>query len=55
MRWCAPACKVVAEFSDLPAEPGISDISSATRLVMDAFLQAEVDDVFIAYTISSTC
>ena len=43
-------CKVVAEFSDLPAEPGISDISSATRLVMDAFLQAEVDDVFIAYT-----
>ena len=41
---------VVAEFSDLPSEPGIGDISPATRLAIDAFLAAEVDDVFIAYT-----
>ena len=41
---------VVAEFSDIPAEPGIADISPATRLAMDAFLSGEVDDVFIAYT-----
>lgn len=43
-------CNVVAEFSDLPPEPGISDIAPATRLAIDAFLSAEVDDVFIAYT-----
>ena len=43
-------CNVVAEFSELPSEPGISDISPATRLAIDAFLAAEVDDVFIAYT-----
>ncbi len=41
---------VVAEFSDLPSEPGISDIAPATRLAIDAFLAGEVDDVFIAYT-----
>ena len=41
---------VVAEFSDLPAEPTIADISPATRLAIDAFLRGEVDDVFIAYT-----
>ena len=41
---------VVAEFSGLPAEPTISDITPATRLAIDAFLSGEVDDVFIAYT-----
>jgi predicted flap endonuclease-1-like 5' DNA nuclease len=41
---------VVAEFSDLPAEPSIADISPATRLAIDSFLSGEVDDVFIAYT-----
>lgn len=41
---------VVAEFSDLPAEPTIADIAPATRLAIDAFLSGEVDDVFIAYT-----
>jgi F-type H+-transporting ATPase subunit gamma len=41
---------VVAEFSDLPAEPSIADISPASRLAIDSFLSGEVDDVFIAYT-----
>lgn len=41
---------VVAEFSDLPAEPSIADIAPATRLAIDSFLSGEVDDVFIAYT-----
>ena len=41
---------VVAEFSDLPAEPTIADISPATRLAIDSFLRGDVDDVFIAYT-----
>lgn len=41
---------VVAEFSDLPAEPTIADITPAARLAIDAFLSGEVDDVFIAYT-----
>ena len=41
---------VVAEFSDMPAEPTIADISPVSRLAIDAFLSGEVDDVFIAYT-----
>ncbi len=41
---------VVASFTDIPADPSISDISAANRLAIDAFLSGEVDDVFIAYT-----
>ena len=41
---------VVAEFSNLPSDPTIADISPANRLAIDAFLSGEVDDVFIAYT-----
>jgi F-type H+-transporting ATPase subunit gamma len=41
---------VVAEFSDMPAEPSIANISPVAHLAMDAFLSGEVDDVFIAYT-----
>lgn len=41
---------VIAEFSDLPAEPTIADISPISRLAIDQFLSGEVDDVFIAYT-----
>lgn len=42
--------RVVAEFSDLPAEPTISTIAPINRLAIDAFLSGEVDKVFIAYT-----
>jgi len=41
---------VVAEFSDLPAEPTIADIRPIARLAIDAFLSGEVDEVLIAYT-----
>lgn len=41
---------VVAEFSDLPAEPTISTIAGITRLAIDAFMSGEVDEVVIAYT-----
>jgi F-type H+-transporting ATPase subunit gamma len=41
---------VVAQFSDIPAEPTIADISPIARLAIDSFLSGEVDDVFIAYT-----
>lgn len=41
---------VVAEFSDLPAEPTIATISPIARLAIDEFLSGSVDAVFIAYT-----
>jgi F-type H+-transporting ATPase subunit gamma len=41
---------VVAEFSDLPAEPTISTIAPISRLAIDAFMSGEVDEVVIAYT-----
>lgn len=41
---------VIAEFSNLPEDVRISDLSPVSRLAQDAFLSGEVDDVFIAYT-----
>lgn len=41
---------VVAEFSDLPAEPRIADIAPIARIAIDAYLSGEVDEVLIAYT-----
>lgn len=41
---------VVAEFSDMPAEPRISDVTPIARLAVDAYLSGEVDEVLIAYT-----
>lgn len=41
---------VIAEFSGLPADPTIADISPIARLAIDEFLAGNVDDVFIAYT-----
>ncbi len=41
---------IVASFTDLPAEPRISDISPIARIAIDAFLSGEVDEVLIAYT-----
>jgi F-type H+-transporting ATPase subunit gamma len=40
---------VVAEFSN-PSEITLAQISPMVRLVVDAFLSGEVDEVFIAYT-----
>lgn len=41
---------LTAQFTNLPAEPTIADVSPIARLAIDAFLSGEVDDVFIAYT-----
>ncbi|XWX05238.1 ATP synthase F1 subunit gamma [Aggregatilineales bacterium SYSU G02658] len=41
---------VVAEFSDLPAEPTIGTIAPISNLAIDAFMSGEVDEVVIAYT-----
>jgi F-type H+-transporting ATPase subunit gamma len=41
---------VIAEFSDLPADPSVADISPIARLAVDAFLKGEVDEVLLAYT-----
>jgi F-type H+-transporting ATPase subunit gamma len=41
---------VVAEFSNLPAEPRVADIKPIVRAAMDDFLSGEIDEVFIAYT-----
>lgn len=41
---------VVAEFSNLPPEPSVSDISPIARASIDEFLSGKVDEVFVAYT-----
>lgn len=41
---------LVAEFSNLPSEPGIADISPIARIAMDEYLSGTVDEVFVAYT-----
>jgi F-type H+-transporting ATPase subunit gamma len=41
---------ILAEFSDLPAEPTYADVSAIGRLVMDEFLAGQADQVFLVYT-----
>jgi F-type H+-transporting ATPase subunit gamma len=41
---------ILAEFSDLPAEPTYADVSAIGRLVMDEFLAGRADQVFLVYT-----
>jgi F-type H+-transporting ATPase subunit gamma len=41
---------VIADFSNLPAAPTFSDVSSIGRMVVDSFLGGEVDEVFLVYT-----
>ena len=41
---------VIADFSNLPASPKFADVSSIGRLAVDAFLDGEVDEVFLVYT-----
>ena len=41
---------IVASFTDIAAEPKISDISPIARIAMDAYLGGDVDEVLIAYT-----
>lgn len=42
--------QIVAEFSNLPADPELADVIPIARAVFDEFLSGTVDEVFIAYT-----
>lgn len=42
--------QVVADFSNLPAAPSFTDVSSIGRLVVDDFLKGEADEVWLVYT-----
>jgi F-type H+-transporting ATPase subunit gamma len=41
---------MIAQFTNLPPDPTIADISPIARLAIDEFLSGNVDDVFVAYT-----
>ncbi len=42
--------KILAEFSDLPAEPTFADVSAIGRLAVEEFLEGRADQVFLIYT-----
>jgi F-type H+-transporting ATPase subunit gamma len=42
--------QVLADFSNLPAAPSFADVSAIGRLVVDSFLNGEVDEVWLVYT-----
>jgi len=41
---------IVAEFTGLPAVPGLVDVSAIARAAIDEFLEGRVDEVYLAYT-----
>jgi len=42
--------EIMAEFSNLPAQPSYNDISPVGRIAIDKFLDDEVDEVYLIYT-----
>ncbi len=42
--------QIVAEFSDLPPQPGLLDITPIARTAMDAFISGAFDVVYLAHT-----
>jgi F-type H+-transporting ATPase subunit gamma len=42
--------EIVAEFSHLPANPSLSDVTQIAQVLFDEFLNVPVDEVFVAYT-----
>ena len=42
--------EILAEFSNLPAQPSYVDISSIGSLAIDQFLEDQVDEVYLIYT-----
>jgi F-type H+-transporting ATPase subunit gamma len=42
--------KIVAEFSDLPPQPGLLDITPIARTVMDGYVSGAFDVVYLAHT-----
>jgi F-type H+-transporting ATPase subunit gamma len=41
---------ILAEFSDLPAEPTFADVSAIGRLAVEEFMEGRADQVFLIYT-----
>ena len=41
---------IIAEFSNLPAQPSYRDISPVGRIAVEKFLEEEVDEVYLIYT-----
>ncbi|MCW5875181.1 MAG: ATP synthase F1 subunit gamma [Anaerolineales bacterium] len=41
---------VMAQFTDMPAEPKFSDVSAIGRILVDEFLAGSADEVFLVYT-----
>ena len=41
---------IIAEFSNLPADPSFADVSAIGRLAVDEFLAGNVDRVYLVYT-----
>jgi len=42
--------EIMAEFSNLPAQPSYNDISPVGRIAIDKYLDDEVDEVYLIYT-----
>jgi F-type H+-transporting ATPase subunit gamma len=42
--------EIIAEFSNLPAQPSYSDISPVGRIGVEKFLDEEVDEIYLIYT-----
>lgn len=43
--------EIVAEFSNLPADPSFTDVTAIGRVAVDEFLLGKVDEVYLAYTV----
>lgn len=41
---------IMADFSDLPAEPTFADVSAIGRLAVEEFLEGKADEVYLLYT-----
>lgn len=41
---------ILAEFSNLPANPSFADVSAIGKLAIDEYLQGRADQVYVAYT-----
>ncbi|MGD8814192.1 MAG: ATP synthase F1 subunit gamma [Anaerolineales bacterium] len=41
---------ILAEFSDLPADPSFADVSAIGRLAIEEYLEGRADQVFLVYT-----
>jgi F-type H+-transporting ATPase subunit gamma len=41
---------LIAEFTNLPADPGFTDVSPIGHIAVEEFLSSDVDEVFLVYT-----